>query len=126
MRVGDYRKKVNALFADVGRFATFSEQLSPEETMAMLNDYSEQMIEPVFNNFGHPKKLMGDGLMAFLDAINLAPHVEQATRNRRVDILVSENSHLAARSRFPLEPVGEVSINGNAENAGTYTTKPVP
>jgi class 3 adenylate cyclase len=92
----------------------------------MLNDYSEQMIEPMFNNFGHPKKLMGDGLMALFDVINLASLREQASRNRRVAILVSENSHVAARSRFPLEPVGEVSINGNAENAGTYTTKPVP
>ena len=92
----------------------------------MLNDYSEQMIEPVFNNFGHPKKFMGDGPMALFDAINLAPHPEQATRNRGVDILVSEYSHVAARSRFPLEPVGEISIKGNAENARTYTTKPVP
>ena len=126
MRVGDYRKKLNALFADVGRFATFSEQLSPEETVAMLNDYSEQMIKPVFNNFGHPKKLMGDDPMALVDAIDLAPHVEQATRNRGVEILVSEYSHVAARGRFPLEPIGEVSLKGNAENARTYTTRPVP
>ena len=84
------------------------------------------MIEPVFNNFGHPKKFMGDGLMALFDALNLAPQPEQATRNRGVDILVSEHSHVGARSRFPLEPVGEISIEANAENARTYTTSPVP
>ena len=92
----------------------------------MLTDYSEQMIEPVFTNFGQLKKFMGDGLMALFDALNLAPQPEQATRNRGVEILVSEYSHVAARSRFPLEPVGEISIKGDAENAGTYTIKPVP
>ena len=92
----------------------------------MLNDYSGLMIEPVFNNFGHPKKFMGDGPMALFDAINLAPHPGQTTPNRGVDIPVSEYSHVAARSRFALEPVGENSIKGNAENARTYTTKPVP
>ena len=72
------------------------------------------MIEPVFNNFNHPKKFMGDGLMARFGAINLASRPEQATRNHVVDILRSEHSHVAARSRFPLEPVGRISIKGNA------------
>ena len=84
------------------------------------------MIKPVFNNFGHPKKFGGDRLVALLDAFNLASRPEQASRNRDVDILVSEHSHVGARSRFPLEPVGEISIEANVENARTYTTSPVP
>jgi hypothetical protein len=88
----------------------------------MLSDYSGLMIKPVFNNFGHPKKFMGDGPMALFDAVNLAPQPGQKTLNRGGDILVGEYSHVAARSRFPREPVGEISIKGNAR---TYTTKPV-
>ena len=63
------RKKVTALFADVRGFTNFSEQLDPEETVAMLNDYFEKMIEAVFRNFGHLNKFMGDGLMALFGAL---------------------------------------------------------
>lgn len=77
---------------------TFSEQLSPEETMAMLNDYFEQMIEAVFKNFGHLSGLMGAGLMALLSALR--------------------------HDEF-YEPIGEISIQAKAENARTYTIKTV-
>ncbi len=190
------RKKVTALFADVRGFTNFSEQLSPEETVAMLNDYFEKMIEAVFKNFGHLNKFMGDGLMALFgalrddefqeehavqaaldmrtalkdlqekwatsesrardalaslrigigintglaivgnigskqrmeftaigDSINLASRLEQATRDRQVDILVSEFTYVATRSRFPFEPVGEISLKGKTESARTFTIR---
>jgi adenylate cyclase len=190
------RKKVTALFADVRGFTNFSEQLSPEETVAMLNDYFEKMIEAVFKNFGHLNKFMGDGLMALFgalrdddfqeehavqaaldmrralrelqdkwansesrardamtslrigigvntglaivgnigskqrmeftaigDSINLAARLEQATPGRGVDILVSEYTFVATRSRFPFEPVGEISLKGKSESVRTYTIK---
>jgi adenylate cyclase len=190
------RKKVTALFADVRGFTHFSEQLSPEETVAMLNDYFEKMIDSVFKNFGHLNKFMGDGLMALFgalredefqeehavqaaldmrtaltelqekwatsesrardalaslrigigintglaivgnigskqrmeftaigDSINLASRLEQATRDRGVDILVSEFTYVATRSRFPFEPVGEISLKGKTESARTFTIR---
>jgi adenylate cyclase len=63
------RKKVTILFADVRGFTSLSEQLSPEETVALLNDYFEKMIEAVFKNNGHLNKFMGDGLMALFGAL---------------------------------------------------------
>ena len=190
------RKKVTALFADVRGFTHFSEQLSPEETVAMLNDYFEKMIDSVFKNFGHLNKFMGDGLMALFgalrddefqeehavqaaldmrtalkelqekwatsesrardalaslrigigintglaivgnigskqrmeftaigDSINLAARLEQATRDRGLDILVSEFTYVATRSRFPFEPAGEISLKGKTESARTYTIR---
>ena len=190
------RKKVTALFADVRGFTNFSEQLSPEETVAMLNDYFEKMIDAVFKNFGHLNKFMGDGLMALFgalrddefqeehavqaaldmrtalkdlqekwatsesrarealaslrigigintglaivgnigskqrmeftaigDSINLASRLEQATRDRQADILVSEFTYVATRSRFPFEPSGEISLKGKTESARTFTIR---
>lgn len=190
------RKKVTALFADVRGFTNFSEQLSPEETVGMLNDYFEKMIEAVFKNMGHLNKFMGDGLMALFgalrddefqeehavqaaldmrtalkelqekwatsesrardalaslrigigvntglaivgnigskqrmeftaigDAINLAARLEQATPDRGVDILVSEYTYVATRSRFPFERVGEISLKGKSESTRTYTIR---
>ena len=190
------RKKVTALFADVRGFTHFSEQLSPEETVSMLNDYFEKMIDSVFKNFGHLNKFMGDGLMALFgalrddefqeehavqaaldmrtalkelqekwatsesrardalaslrigigintglaivgnigskqrmeftaigDSINLAARLEQATRDRGLDILVSEFTYVATRSRFPFEPAGEISLKGKTESARTFTIR---
>ncbi len=58
------------------------------------------------------------------DAINLGSRLEQATRDRDVDILVSGYSYVGARNRFPFEPAGEISIK--AESARTYTIRIVP
>jgi hypothetical protein len=146
-----------------------SQQLSPEETVTMLNEFFEQMIEAVFKNFGHLNRFMGAGLMAPFGAlrgdefqeehavqaalemrtaagraivgnigskqrteftsigesINLASRHEGATRDRAVDILVSGYSDVAAPSRFPFEPIGEISIKGKAESARTYMIRTV-
>jgi adenylate cyclase len=188
------RKKVTMLFADVRGFTSLSEQLSPEETVSLLNDYFEKMIEAVFKNNGHLNKFMGDGLMALFgalrdddyqeehaiqaaldmrtvlgelqkkwsasqdksrhglielrigigintglaivgnigskqrmeftaigDAVNLASRLEHATREHDVDILVSEYTFVAARSRFPFRPCGEISVKGKAQTVRTYT-----
>lgn len=191
------RKKVTVLFADVRGFTSLSEQLSPEETVALLNDYFEKMIEAVFRNNGHLNKFMGDGLMALFgalrddefqeehaiqaaldmrqvltelqekwsrdqahrglvqlrigigintglaivgnigskqrmeytaigDAVNLASRLEHATREHNVDILVSEYTFVAARSRFPFHACGEISIKGKAQTVRTYTIDTEP
>jgi len=191
------RKKVTILFADVRGFTQFSEQVSPEETVKLLNEYFEKMIAAIFKNHGHLNKFMGDGLMALFgalrdddfqeehavqaaldmraallelqhkwsassermhsgfadfrigigvntgmaivgnigstqrmeftaigDSVNLASRLEQATRNHPgVDIIVSEYTFVAARSRFPFEPLGEIPIKGKSESVRTYTIK---
>ena len=57
------------------------------------------------------------------DSINLAARLEQATPDRGVDILDSEYTHVAPRSRFPFEPEGEISLEGKTESARTYTIR---
>jgi len=57
------------------------------------------------------------------DAINLAARLEQATPDRGVDILVSEYTYVATRSRFPFERVGEISLKGKSESTRTYTIR---
>jgi adenylate cyclase len=168
--------------------------MSPEQTVGMLNDYFEKMIEAVFKNNGHLNKFMGDGLMALFgalrdddfqeehaiqaaldmraaladlqkswaasetrqdlaalrigigintglaivgnigskqrmeytaigDSVNLASRLEVATREQGVDILVSEYTYVAAQSRFPFAPTGEIPIKGKAQTVRTYTIK---
>jgi adenylate cyclase len=57
------------------------------------------------------------------DSINLAARLEQATRDHGADILVSQYTDVAARSRFPFEPSGEISIKGKTESVRTYTIR---
>jgi adenylate cyclase len=109
------RKKVTALFADVRGFTSFSEQLSPEETVAMLNDYFEKMIEAVFKNAGHLNKFMGDGLMALFGALRddefQEEHAVQAALDMRMPSKISrKNGHtLKAGRAMPWLPCASAS-----------------
>ncbi len=57
------RKKITILFSDIRQFSQLSENLSPEEIVAMLNEYFELMLNIIFRNQGTLDKFIGDGIM---------------------------------------------------------------
>ncbi len=61
---------VNAsiLFADMRGFTGITERLSPQQTVAMLNEFFGDMTEAVFNWNGVLDKFMGDSMMALFGA----------------------------------------------------------
>lgn len=68
IRLGGRRQKVTILFTDIRGFTTFSEQLSPEEVVARLNEYFEVMTEIIFRHGGTVDKYVGDCIMVLFGA----------------------------------------------------------
>lgn len=58
------RCEATLLFADVRSFTTLSEGMTPEDIIAMLNEYFDAMVGIIFKHGGILDKFVGDELMA--------------------------------------------------------------
>ncbi|MGH2568681.1 MAG: adenylate/guanylate cyclase domain-containing protein, partial [Bacteroidota bacterium] len=79
------RKVVAVLFSDVRNFTSLSENLWPEETVEILNQYLDVQTQMVHRHHGFVDKFMGDGLMSIFpgdhmahDAVATAVAIQQA------------------------------------------------
>jgi adenylate cyclase len=68
LRLGGRRLVVTVLFSDIRGFTTFSETRQPEEVLAILNRYHEEMTEAVMGHGGTLISFIGDGIMAVFGA----------------------------------------------------------
>ncbi|OIQ03761.1 MAG: hypothetical protein AUK36_01575 [Zetaproteobacteria bacterium CG2_30_59_37] len=58
------RCEATLLFADIRSFTSMSENMTPEEIIAMLNEYFDAMVGIIFKHGGILDKFVGDELMA--------------------------------------------------------------
>jgi len=68
LKLGGQKREVTVFFSDIRGFTTFSEKLSPEELIALINDYLSIMTEIIIDTGGLVDKYIGDAIMAFWNA----------------------------------------------------------
>ncbi len=73
LALGGVRREVSVYFSDIAGFTGISEQMSPTELVAFLNEYLGEMTEIVLKQDGTLDKYIGDAIMAFWNA-PLAQH----------------------------------------------------
>ncbi|MDQ7010812.1 MAG: adenylate/guanylate cyclase domain-containing protein [Mariprofundaceae bacterium] len=90
LQTPEYRV-VTVLFADIRGFTSLSEETSPEEIVAMLNEYFDMMVNIIHKYHGVLDKFIGDELMAVfgllttaeagpLDAVRAAMEMQDAVQ----------------------------------------------
>ena len=79
VRLGGEKKTMSVLFSDIADFTGVSENLSPEELVAHLNEYLTEMTGTIFQYSGTLDKYIGDAIIAFWGApIELKDHAFRA------------------------------------------------
>lgn len=64
IKLGGERKQATVFFSDIRGFTAMSEKMSPDEVVAMLNEYMTEMVRIIFKWEGVVDKYIGDAIMA--------------------------------------------------------------
>jgi class 3 adenylate cyclase/CHASE2 domain-containing sensor protein len=84
--LGGTRRTLSILFSDLSGFTDLSERLDPQELVAQLNQYLEDMTGVVLGTGGYLDKYIGDAIMAFWNAPS--PSEDHADRALRCAVLM--------------------------------------
>ncbi|MBC7792787.1 MAG: adenylate/guanylate cyclase domain-containing protein, partial [Clostridia bacterium] len=112
-------REATILFSDIRSFTALSEQLSPPDVVAMLNEYFNEMVEIVFRYDGFLNKFIGDALMAVYNVPieQTVPELRAVrTALEMLDALHRLNGVRVSRGQFPLR-IG-IGINTGPVTAG--------
>ena len=104
-------REISVLFSDIRGFTTLSEKSTPEEVVALLNDYFSLQAKAVFESGGTLDKYIGDAIMAFWGApTEMHDHALRAVETA---LVMSEKLH-----DFRAACVAKGMLLGNALDVG--------
>jgi adenylate cyclase len=81
-RLGGEKREVAILMSDLRNFTPLSENLSPEQTIRLLNRYFSRMIDIIQTNRGIIVDFFGDAILVFFDPFDgpISPAINRAMR----------------------------------------------
>jgi adenylate cyclase len=79
LALGVEKRSLTIFFSDLENFSTHAEQSTPDDLLAQMSVYFEQVTRAIYDEHGTVDKFIGDGIMAFWGApIPLEDHVLRA------------------------------------------------
>jgi len=130
LKLGGQKKLLTVLFSDIRGFTSYSENLDPEEIVAMLNKYLSRMSDVIFEQKGTIDKFIGDAIMAIFGApIPAKDHADSACRTalRMISALADFNAERHEEGKPPISigiglNTGEMTVgNIGSEKRFDYT-----
>ncbi len=100
------RKVMTVLFSDIRGFTTLSEKNTPDEVIAILNEYITEMVEVILSHNGTLDKYIGDAIMAFYnDPVEMPDHALRAVKTAisMKEKLAELNKKWAKEGKEPLD-----------------------
>jgi len=126
LSLGGEEKHLTAVFTDVKGFSTISEQLTPPQLVALLNEYLTEMSNLILDARGTIDKYEGDAIISFFGA----PHAfnDHAVKACRAAIKMKKaeailNEHLVAENKTPGPLLTRIGINTGDMVVGNMGTQ---
>lgn len=80
-QLGGHTAEITAFFSDIAGFSAFSEKLTPERLVQLMNDYLSEMANILEDNGGNLDKFIGDAIVGMFNApVSIAGHAHSACR----------------------------------------------
>ncbi|MEZ5387826.1 MAG: adenylate/guanylate cyclase domain-containing protein [Prosthecobacter sp.] len=67
-KLGGHQSEITAFFSDIAGFSSFSEKLTPERLVELMNDYLSEMTDILHDNGGTLDKFIGDAIVGMFGA----------------------------------------------------------
>lgn len=113
LKLGGDKKDLTVLFSDIRGFTTISEKMTPEELVALLNEYLTTMTNQVFHYDGLLDKYMGDAIMAVFGApLDQPDHALRACRTALA--MMKELRKLQEKWKAEGRPVFDIGVGLNS------------
>jgi adenylate cyclase len=112
LTLGGEKRRISVLMSDLRGFTSLAERLSPEDVVAVINNYLTVMTDVIMLSGGTIDEFIGDGILVLFGApVERADHARAAVACAlRMEQAISEVNRRSAERGLPLVEMG-IGIN---------------